>query len=230
AACCRVTGFKGTYGLISGKGILEGERADEVILKLAHVAVTTRCISDTSLLLSILADSEISKDKFKNDDRRALGGNKSYRIGIVRNYSATPEVRDIFIKATEEFKKAGYLTVDLDVPFASASFNITTIEKDRGKIAATLFKDIDVLLLPTTTDLTPAISVAEKLGPQGVAADNTFFCNYFALPAASIPCGFDKNGLPSGLQVVGPAWGDGVVLDVSQAFQKITGFHLKHPE
>src|SRR5262249_42582632 len=32
AACCGVVGFKATYGLISGKGILDGEKADETIL------------------------------------------------------------------------------------------------------------------------------------------------------------------------------------------------------
>ena len=32
AACCGVIGFKGTYGLLSTKGILEGEQADESIL------------------------------------------------------------------------------------------------------------------------------------------------------------------------------------------------------
>ncbi|MBI3481681.1 MAG: amidase [Bacteroidetes bacterium] len=230
AACCGVTGFKGTYGLISGKGILEGERADEVILKLAHVAITTRCVGDTALLLNILADSEINKSKFKNDYRAALKGNKKYIVGIARNYAATQEVRDIFIKTTEEFKKSGYSTIDIDVPFELASFCIDTIEGDRDKIATALFKDIDVLLLPTTTDLTPTTKAAEKLGPQGVAADNTFFSNYFALPAISVPCGFDKNNLPLGLQVVGPAWGEGVVLDVSHTFQKITGSHLKRPE
>jgi len=230
AACCGVTGFKGTYGLISGTGILEGERADDVILKLAHVAITTRCVNDTALLLNILADSEISKSKLKGNYCEALNENKNYRVGIARNYSATREVRDVFVRAEEVFKKSGYSTIDIDIPFESASLSVRTIEQDRNNIAATLFKDIDVLLLPTTTALTPTIKAAEELGPQGVAADNTFFSNYFALPATSIPCGFDKNGLPLGLQVVGPAWGEGVVLDVSHQFQKITDFHLEHPE
>jgi aspartyl-tRNA(Asn)/glutamyl-tRNA(Gln) amidotransferase subunit A len=36
ASCCGIVGFKGTFGLISGKGILEGEKADEAILWLSH--------------------------------------------------------------------------------------------------------------------------------------------------------------------------------------------------
>ena len=48
AACCGVVGFKGTYGLISTQGILEGEEADEMILWLSHAAITTRSVQDTA--------------------------------------------------------------------------------------------------------------------------------------------------------------------------------------
>jgi aspartyl-tRNA(Asn)/glutamyl-tRNA(Gln) amidotransferase subunit A len=51
AACCGVTGFKATYGLLSNKGVLEGEPVDETILKIAHAAVTTRTVEDAAVLL-----------------------------------------------------------------------------------------------------------------------------------------------------------------------------------
>src|SRR5262245_41412785 len=58
AACCGVAGFKGTYGAISSKGILEGEKADEAILWLSHPGVTTRSVADTALLLNVLAEQD----------------------------------------------------------------------------------------------------------------------------------------------------------------------------
>ena len=64
---------------------------------------------------------------------------------------------------------------------------------------------------------------------QAISADNTFFCNYYGLPAISIPCGFDKNGLPLGLQIVGPHWGENKVLDMAHVFQQSTNWHVKHP-
>ena len=39
-------------------------------------------------------------------------------------------------------------------------------------------------------------------------------------PAASLPCGFSKNGLPVGLQVVGPLDGDALVLRACRAFER----------
>src|SRR6266496_488633 len=56
APCCGVVGFKGTYGLISTKGILEGEEADEMILWLSHPAITTRSVQDTAIVLNVLAE------------------------------------------------------------------------------------------------------------------------------------------------------------------------------
>jgi aspartyl-tRNA(Asn)/glutamyl-tRNA(Gln) amidotransferase subunit A len=45
-------------------------------------------------------------------------------------------------------------------------------------------------------------------------------------PAASIPCGFTKAGLPVGLQIVGPPYGDRVVLRASRAFEKALPIRL----
>src|SRR5215475_14767871 len=58
AACCGVVGFKGSYGLISMQGILDGEQPpDEQIVWLAHAAITTRSIDDTALLLDVLTEN-----------------------------------------------------------------------------------------------------------------------------------------------------------------------------
>ena len=229
AACCGVTGFKGTYGLISTKGILEGEKTDDVILHLSHAAITTRSAEDTALVLNVLADSKMSKGKLKGDYRKALESSKKVLLGIARNYTASKGVRDNFVKAVEVLERSGYSTVDVDVPFGMASFNMASIEEDRRKITALLFKDIDALLLPTTTDSVPTIKAAEAAGPQAVSPNNTFFCNYFSLPAISVPCGQDENNLPLALQIAGPPWGEGVVLDVANSFQKQTRWHLNHP-
>src|SRR5207244_5424003 len=65
AACCGVVGFKGTYGLVSAKGVLEGEKADEAILWLSHPGITTRSAEDTATLLNVLAEPN-GKAKIQN--------------------------------------------------------------------------------------------------------------------------------------------------------------------
>jgi aspartyl-tRNA(Asn)/glutamyl-tRNA(Gln) amidotransferase subunit A len=47
--------------------------------------------------------------------------------------------------------------------------------------------------------------------------------NLTGQPAASIPCGLTKKGLPVGLQIVGPLYGDDVVLKASWAYEAVRG-------
>ena len=85
-------------------------------------------------------------------------------------------------------------------------------------MSAWLFEKVDVLVLPTTVSSAPTIEQARP-DAQAVSPGNTYFCNYYALPAITIPCGFDANGLPLGVQIVGPPFGERLVLDVAQRFE-----------
>jgi aspartyl-tRNA(Asn)/glutamyl-tRNA(Gln) amidotransferase subunit A len=235
ASCCGVIGFKPTNGLISPKGILEGEKADDTIIKLASPAFMCRTVEDIAMVLNVLADSDKSQSEFRDDYHKAFETTKNPRIGIVKNFKATDEVRTFFENTVQTFRSLGYSISDINVPFESASFDVKNIEKDRNTISKTLFKDIDVLILPTTTETTPTIEEAQKRekskAEKDVAfpADNTFFCNYYGLPAISVPCGFSKNGLPLGLQIVGEQWSEGKVLDIANRYQNATERHLQHP-
>ena len=53
--------------------------------------------------------------------------------------------------------------------------------------------------------------------------------NLAGLPGLSMPCGFDGNGMPIGAQLIGPALGDGRVLNAAHAFQLDTGWHKCTP-
>ena len=231
ASCCGVVGFKPTNGLVSPKGILEGEQADESIVKLASPAFMCRTAEDAAILLNILGDSS----ELKNDDEAAFKSTKNPRLGIVKNFTASDELHAVFSKAVEVFRASGFETNELEVPFEKASFDLKNIEADRQTISEILFKDADILILPTTAETTPTIEEAAKREKSkaknevAFSPNNTFFCNYFGLPAISVPCGFDKNGLPLGLQIVGQQWGEGKVLAVASSFQALTEWHLQHP-
>ena len=49
------------------------------------------------------------------------------------------------------------------------------------------------------------------------------------LPALSVPCGFTSAGLPIGLQIVGHAFSEDVVLQVGYAYQQATDWLSRHP-
>ncbi len=106
AACCGVVGFKGTYGLVSTKGILEGEEADETILWLSHAAITTRSVQDTAIMLDVLAEG--NKHAKTESFVRALARKRKLRIGVANNFKADEEVRAAFEKAVETIRSLGY--------------------------------------------------------------------------------------------------------------------------
>jgi Asp-tRNA(Asn)/Glu-tRNA(Gln) amidotransferase A subunit family amidase len=48
-------------------------------------------------------------------------------------------------------------------------------------------------------------------------------------PALTVPCGFSREGLPIGLQVVGNMFDEATVLAIGHAFQQVTDWHLRRP-
>lgn len=54
----------------------------------------------------------------------------------------------------------------------------------------------------------------------------TYPFNLSQQPASSCPCGFDKDGLPIGLQIIGPKYADHLVLQASRSFEKMSPFQL----
>jgi aspartyl-tRNA(Asn)/glutamyl-tRNA(Gln) amidotransferase subunit A len=53
--------------------------------------------------------------------------------------------------------------------------------------------------------------------------------NMTGLPAISIPCGFTSEGLPIGLQLIGPRWGERRLLALASAYEEATDWHHRHP-
>jgi aspartyl-tRNA(Asn)/glutamyl-tRNA(Gln) amidotransferase subunit A len=220
AACCGVVGFKGTYNLISSKGILEGEQPpDEMILWLGHVGITTRDVEDTALVLDVLATQN---GHLKNIDFFGeLSKKKKLRIGVANNFKAEKEVSDAFEKAVETIRGFGHPMSSVAVPFGNLADGIQNIEADRKNIAEQAFKTVDILLLPTFPGTIPTIKKAGA-DPQALSPENTAFANYYGLPSISVPCGFDSTGLPLGLQMVSKPWDERSVLQLASEYQAAT--------
>jgi aspartyl-tRNA(Asn)/glutamyl-tRNA(Gln) amidotransferase subunit A len=209
AACCGVTGFKVSNGLVSMRGILEGEQADEAIIQLSAIGITTRNVVDSEIVLEILT----ANNKYKKNISK-----KPFKIGLVQNFTANEEIKKSFLKIEKKIKSSGYKIQPVEVPFNRAIFDLKNIRKDRKSVDELLFKKADLLVLPTLTDNIPTIRQALKEGPQAIAPANTFFCNYFALPSISIPYGKDLKGLPLAFQVVGKPNHDFEILEFAKSF------------
>jgi len=53
--------------------------------------------------------------------------------------------------------------------------------------------------------------------------------NLAGLPSVSVPNGFGEHGLPTGLALMGRAWGEFQITQIAKAYQARTRFHLQHP-
>ncbi|WP_251444779.1 Asp-tRNA(Asn)/Glu-tRNA(Gln) amidotransferase subunit GatA [Vermiculatibacterium agrestimuris] len=93
------------------------------------------------------------------------------------------------------------------------------------------FRKYDVLLTPVAPTTAPRLgeSLSDPL-KMYLSDIYTVPLNLAGLPGISIPCGFDSAGLPIGAQLVGPALGDGVILNAAHAFQLETAYHQAHPD
>ncbi len=221
ASCCGVVGYKCTWGLIDNNGILAGERTDEVILKLAAVGVMTRDVSDTSIIVDTLTDGGETYSL-------AAKSNHTLHLGVVANFEASQEVRYHFDKAVTELAKLGFKTTEANAPFTQNP-NMSAMDQARKSVDTDIFANADALVLPTTTT-EPLLASDAKKDPQALSPQNTFFANYYGLPAVTVPCGFSENGLPVGLQIVGKPGDDATILQIAQQYQKTTPWPEKHPD
>ena len=100
----------------------------------------------------------------------------------------------------------------------SLSWYLTALgQRDRFAAAfATFFDDHDAILLPagTTTAFHHDSDWYGDLGGLLV------FANFAGLPALTAPAGLDDDGLPMGVQLVGPRWSETRLLDIAAALEE----------
>ena len=91
------------------------------------------------------------------------------------------------------------------------------------------FADVDVLMGPTTP--TPAFAIGAKTDDPILMYLNDIYtigANLAGLPAVSVPCGM-VDGLPVGLQIIGPHFAEERLLATAHAWQRETDWHRRLP-
>jgi len=91
------------------------------------------------------------------------------------------------------------------------------------------FESCDILITPSTPIAAPTIRGHDAVEQAGRLTRFTAPLNLTGLPALSIPCGFTKEGLPIGLQIITRAWGDAKALNAGYAYEQATEWHTKFP-
>jgi aspartyl-tRNA(Asn)/glutamyl-tRNA(Gln) amidotransferase subunit A len=101
----------------------------------------------------------------------------------------------------------------------------------RDELLTALARDVDVLMLPTVGfPVSPVLD--DSPGLSIVAADFSVYTaifNFTGFPAIQVPCGFDTDGLPVGLQIAGKPFDEATICQVAYAYEQVTPWHDKHP-
>jgi amidase len=96
-----------------------------------------------------------------------------------------------------------------------------------------LWRDIDVLLMPTLPMTVPTAEAGWAIFQSMEMVrlmKFTFPFNLSGSPSLAFPAGFSRNGLPIGLQLVGPHLAESLVLRAGHAIQQATDWHTHHPK
>ncbi|NWF70707.1 MAG: Asp-tRNA(Asn)/Glu-tRNA(Gln) amidotransferase subunit GatA [Chloroflexi bacterium] len=173
----------------------------------------------------IIAPAEASANLARFDGIRY--GPRIEKGAMWPTYKATrglfgPEVKRRIIIGTYTLS-AGYY----DAYYGKAQAVRTLIKQDFEKA----FEQVDVIaaaVAPTT-----AFKIGQNVNDplQMYLSDVlTISLNLAGVPGISVPCGFDNHGLPIGLQLIGAAFKEDVLLRAAQAYQTTTEWHHKRPE
>jgi len=93
-----------------------------------------------------------------------------------------------------------------------------------------LMAPLDALIAPTRPTAAPPIDKPFRSVIGGDAKDIMGAVgNGAGLPAISVPNGFTETGLPTGIQFMGRAYDENIVIAVANAYQSLTDWHLRHP-
>lgn len=94
-----------------------------------------------------------------------------------------------------------------------------------------IFQDVDLVLIPSQAAPAFKFGAYDENKLQMDLQDYfTAGLNLAGIPGMSIPCGFTKEGMPIGMQLVGPHVSEQLLFKVGHAYQQATDWHMRHPK
>lgn len=202
-----------------GVGLLEknGAIIEEISLPHTEYAVAVYYIVATAE-----ASSNLSRYDGIGYGHRAAAADLTETYMLTRAQGFGPEVKRRIMLGTYALS-AGYY----DAYYLKAQKIRTLIKTDFDEA----FKTCDAIIAPTAP--TTAFKIGEKiLDPLQMYLSDvcTISVNLAGLPALSLPCGFDLEGLPIGMQLIGKHFDENTILNLAYAYEQSTDWHKKRPD
>ena len=207
------------YAVRTAVGELEKQGAvmEEISLPYTEYAVAVYYIIATAEASSNLARYDGMRYGYRANARDLL---ETYTDSRAAGFG--PEVKRRIILGTYVLS-AGYY----DAYYLKAQKVRTLIKQDFDEA----FKKCDVIVTPAAP--TAAFRLGEKIQDplQMYLSDIcTIPINLAGLPALSLPCGFDKDGMPIGIQLIGKHFDEPTILRVAHQYEQSTPWHKQKPK
>jgi aspartyl-tRNA(Asn)/glutamyl-tRNA(Gln) amidotransferase subunit A len=94
-----------------------------------------------------------------------------------------------------------------------------------------VFQEVDIVIIPSQAAPAFKFGAYDENKLQMDLQDYfTAGLNLAGIPGMSIPCGITKEGMPIGMQLVGPHVSEQLLFKVGHAYQQVTDWHLKRPQ
>jgi amidase len=106
--------------------------------------------------------------------------------------------------------------------------------KDQRRVGS-IFRIVDVVLAPTTAQPPPLVHAFDDLNALETdramiaACPVTWPWNLLGWPSVNVPAGFTSDGLPIGVQLMGPANSDGLLVSLAAELEGISGWAARQP-
>jgi aspartyl-tRNA(Asn)/glutamyl-tRNA(Gln) amidotransferase subunit A len=152
---------------------------------------------------------------------RVDGGDIMSTYKATRGQGFGPEVKRRIMIGTYALSTGYY-----DAYYLKAQKVRTLIKSDYDRA----FQEVDVLACPASP--TTAFKIGEKVNdPLQMYLSDVFTLNQnlAGICGISLPCGFDGQGLPIGLQLNGPAFGEEKIIHAAYAYEQATEWHRQKP-
>ncbi|MDO8660094.1 MAG: Asp-tRNA(Asn)/Glu-tRNA(Gln) amidotransferase subunit GatA [Candidatus Parcubacteria bacterium] len=118
---------------------------------------------------------------------------------------------------------AGYY----DAYYKKAQQVRTLIVKDFEKA----FEEIDIVLAPTSPTTALPVGSSKNSAMFGELADILVEPSSIAgLPGINVTCGFSKEKLPIGMQIIGPQFAENLILNAAYKYESVNNFHKEKPK
>jgi aspartyl-tRNA(Asn)/glutamyl-tRNA(Gln) amidotransferase subunit A len=195
----------------------QGAVVEEISLPYTEYAVAVYYIIATAEASSNLARYDGMRYGYRANARDLL---ETYTDSRAAGFG--PEVKRRIMLGTYVLS-AGYY----DAYYLKAQKVRTLIKQDFEEA----FKKCDVIITPAAP--TAAFRLGEKIqNPLQMYLSDicTIPINLAGLPALSLPCGFDKDGMPIGIQLIGKHFDEPTILRVAHHYEQSTPWHKQKPK